>query len=184
MNLLDDIYDKMKKVGLSNLEQFIENYDLNANSVITTETLLFIAYDIYKYKPSVKLLENRLVRQHQKKFRKQLEERYGCCIITQDDKDMCQACHIIPFADSDHTNKYNVNNGLLLTASLHVLFDKHLLSVNAKGMVILSKKMLLGKTYENYHKYHKMQLKLCVETLMNLSTHYNTFIELEELINQ
>jgi len=69
---------------------------------------------------------------------------------------MCEACHIVPFVKSDNANMYNVNNGLLLSANLHELFDKHLISVNMLGIVVLSSKVLSKDTFKNYHKYDDM----------------------------
>ncbi len=173
MNKLDKIYDDMKLVGINGIDNFIEKYD----DEITIETLLFIAYDIYKYNPTKQIIEGKVKRQFQKRFSNQVKKKYKNCIITEDDADMCEACHIVPFAESDNSNKYNVNNGIFLTGGLHTLFDKHKLSINKLGIVTLSNEMLSKKSFKNYHKYHGMQLKLDKETLKNIAVHYDLFLE-------
>ena len=173
MSKLDKIYDEMKLIEKTNIEKFIENYDENT----PIETLMFVAYDIFKFHPTSKIIEEKIKREHQKKFKNQLEKKYGKCIISGDDAEICNACHIIPFAESDIVNLYNVNNGLLLSASLHILFDKHLLSINESGTVVLSDKILSKDTFNSYHKYNGLQLKLNSQTQKNIATHYKKFLE-------
>lgn len=138
MYKLDKIYNDMKIAGINGIDKYIEKY----NGDMTIETLLFVAYDIYKYNPSTLIIEERVKRQHQKKFRNQIEKRDKCCIISGDDSEMCEACHIIPFCESDNSNMYSVNNGIILSANLHKLFDKYFLSIDETGKVILSKNVI------------------------------------------
>lgn len=173
MKEFDEIYEQMKKIKLNNLEQYIIK-----SPDVSTEMLLFIAYDLYKYNPSKQLIELKLARQFQQKFRNQLERRYKQCIISGDDLEMCEACHIVPYSESEYEQMYDVNNGLLLTSSLHKLFDKHLLSINENGKVILSKNVLQKQSYKNYHKYNGLQLKLNKETLTNIQLHYKKYQQL------
>lgn len=49
-----------------------------------------------------------------------------------------RASHIVRFRDSDLTEKYDINNGLLLCANADALFDKHLISVNEEGKLVFS----------------------------------------------
>jgi predicted restriction endonuclease len=177
MKEFDNVYNEMKKVGADNIEKYIENYESDNTTV---EMLLFIAYDIYKYNPTKQLMEQKLKRQFQKKFRSQLEKRYEQCVISGDDLEMCEACHIVPFCESDYTQMYDVNNGLLLTGSLHKLFDKYLLSINESGKIVLSKEILLKQSYKNYHKYNGLQLKLNKETLKNVQIHYDKYMEVNK----
>jgi predicted restriction endonuclease len=177
MELFDKTYEEIKNIGVTNVEKYFKHCD---QSNVPLEMLLFIVYDIYKYVPSNKTLEQKLKRQYQKQFRNKLEKKYGCCVITGDDLEMCEACHIIPFADSDVTQMYDINNGLLLSCSLHKLFDKHLMTIDEYGMVILSQSVLSKRSYQNYHKYHKMKLHLNKFTLNNLHKHHSKFMELNK----
>ena len=69
------------------------------------------------------------LRRGQQAFRESLRVRYGDrCVVTQCDVlDVLEAAHIKPYrGDSDH----HPDNGLLLRADIHTLFDVHLLSVD------------------------------------------------------
>lgn len=102
-------------------------------------------------------------------------KKYKYCIISNDNKKLCEASHIIPFSGSDHTQMYNVNNGLLLSSTSHKMFDDYLLTIDNNGTIILSNVVLNKKSYKNYHKYNGMQVKLNNETLKNLQIHYDKF---------
>lgn len=74
------------------------------------------------------------VRQGQADFRKKLFDKYGtiCMLTGCKIPAVIEAAHIVPFSDSqDH----NDNNGLLLRADLHILYDSHLLGITPDGEV-------------------------------------------------
>jgi len=173
MNKLDKIYDDIRSIKKNNIENFIIDYD----DKITMETLLFVAYDVYKYEPNEQIFEEKIKRQHQKKFKNHVTKKYGCCIISSDDVDICEACHIIPFCESNNMNMYDVNNGLLLSSGLHTLFDKYMFSIDKDGIVVFSDKVLTKSSFKNYHKYHNMKLKLDTKTMVNIAVHYDEFIK-------
>jgi len=177
MNQIDKIYDDIKTLSIDKIEKYIES---NNNNKITIETLLFIIYDVHKYNPTGKLVEQQTKRQFQSKFKKQLEKTYKKCVISNRDMDLCEACHIIPFSESNNAQMYDVNNGLLLSSDLHKLFDKYNLSINETGKVVLSDDILIKKSYSDYHKYDGIQLKLNSETLKNLKVHYNKYLEINK----
>lgn len=177
MNKLDKIYHNMKLIEKCNIDKFMNDYEND----LTIETLLFIAYDVHKYEPNKQIFEEKLKRQYQKKFKNQLAKKYGCCIISNDDVDICEACHIIPFCESDNMNMYDVTNGLLLSSGLHTLFDKYMFSIDANGVVVLSKKILNKPSFKNYHKYHNMKLKLDTKTMKNIAVHYDKFVKMETI---
>lgn len=131
------------------------------------EIVKFVMYDMYKYvyRPTDKK-EQRC----QETFRKGLISRYKTCIITGTNCNICEACHIVPFCESNENDKYNVDNGLLLRADIHVLFDKKMLKINPITLKVeLSENTLLDVTYEDYFKYHNKQLNICNETIKYLS---------------
>jgi len=51
---------------------------------------------------------------------------------------LVQACHIVPWAESTPVERVDRNNGLLLCAHLHALFDSHLLGFDDDGRLMLS----------------------------------------------
>ena len=86
-----------------------------------------------------------------------------------------EASHIKPWADSNDSERLDPNNGLLLTASLHKLFDAGLISFEDSGKMLVSSKLsqseqeifgVIGKKLSkkpsvetaNYLAYHRTQL--------------------------
>ena len=73
-------------------------------------------------------------------FKDLLLEKYSCkcalCDIAT--KRMLIGSHIKEWADSNDTEKLDENNGLLLCAHHDALFDKHLISFNDDGTLIVS----------------------------------------------
>ena len=172
MTLYDSIYEEMQSTN--NIEEYI----LQKKNV-PIEMLLFIGYEHFKYRPVNDKIEHRIKRQYQQNFRKQLEKRYKKCIVTGKGSDVYEACHIIPYSESDYRKMYDVNNGLLLSSELHKLFDKFLVSINDDKFV-LSKKILNDISYAEYKKYNGVQLFLNNETLKNLESHYKKFLQLNK----
>ncbi|WP_225610227.1 HNH endonuclease [Pseudomonas sp. PDM19] len=95
-----------------------------------------------------KVLQEIVRRQGQPKFRKQLLAAYdGRCTVTGCDVEaVLEAAHIAPYLGKDSNS---VQNGLLLRADIHTLFDLGMLKVDAKGTVHLHEK-LRGTVYEQY----------------------------------
>jgi HNH endonuclease len=88
-------------------------------------------------------------RQGQAAFRKKLMEAYrGACAITNSKiSSVLQAAHIIPFKGLE-TN--HVQNGLLLRADIHDLFDLGLINIDPEGYVIRLSMELKGSEYSEY----------------------------------
>lgn len=89
------------------------------------------------------------VRRGQSEFRSALLGAYdGKCAVTGSRiKDLLEAAHIVPHAQG--TN-YRVSNGILLRADIHTLYDLHLLSIDERYRVHLSK-LLQTSEYLRYH---------------------------------
>jgi len=80
-------------------------------------------------------------RQGQKEFRERLLAAYGgrCAMTACDAVEALEAAHIVPYRGAE-TN--NVQNGLLLRADIHTLFDLGLVGVRPETMtVVVSKKL-------------------------------------------
>jgi len=73
-------------------------------------------------------------------YRKRIIHRweYKCAVTGFDKLDILIASHIVPWADSNDNERLDVNNGLLLTPNYDALFDKHLISFENNGKIILS----------------------------------------------
>ena len=85
----------------------------------------------------------RLVKQRvgQDVFRQSLMDYWnGACAVTGLAlPEMLRANHIIPWAEyTSDADRLNVCNGLLLSANLDALFDRHVISVSSAGEIVFS----------------------------------------------
>jgi hypothetical protein len=151
--------------------------DLLENNIYTIEEINFAFYDLFNIDIDDvnELLEERIKRVKQTEFRNELINRDKNCIISGEPSDICEAAHIIPY---NECKNFDVNNGLLLNASLHKLFDKYKFSINPKTLEITFDKSLLNNnSYINYTKYHGVKLNLTKKIIKNLEYHWNNFIK-------
>lgn len=81
---------------------------------------------------------NRHGRVHQKKFRQELLDYYNshCCISGCSVETVLEAAHIKPYALCDDGEEGNRENGLLLRADIHTLFDLNLIQINPDTFII------------------------------------------------
>jgi 5-methylcytosine-specific restriction enzyme A len=73
-------------------------------------------------------------------YRKRIIHRwqYKCAVSGYNKLDILIASHILPWADADDTERLDVHNGLLLSPTYDALFDRHLISFDNNGRIILS----------------------------------------------
>ena len=176
---------------LQTIENFIDNKKIDNkdelynilvnvfNSDIELAEINFIMYDKFKYQYlNNKLRDNR---DGQEEFRNNLINLDKHCIISGDDPNMCQACHIIPLCDS---KSYNINNGILLNYNFHNMFDKFYLSFKFienidenydKYKVILSNEIKNKPSYKNYKSYDNKIIQIRKECRNNLQKKYDEF---------
>lgn len=88
-------------------------------------------------------------RQGQPEFRENMLKAYdGCCAITACSvKFVLEAAHIIPY-QGEATN--HPQNGILLRADFHTLFDLHLIAIDEDTEKLLVSSDLNGTEYEKY----------------------------------
>jgi hypothetical protein len=89
-------------------------------------------------------------RQGQPVFRQRLLDAYGrrCAITDCNIEEALEAAHIIPYSGPS-TN--HPNNGLLLRADLHTLFDLGLVAVHAESMEIIVAPAISNSPYEEFN---------------------------------
>ena len=66
----------------------------------------------------------------QRRFREKLIERYYKCPIDNLDYTLCEACHIVPYSESQDNERFDVFNGILLTPTLHKIYDKNYFKID------------------------------------------------------
>lgn len=111
-------------------------------------------------------------RKKQIQFRKELFDIMPACVITNVTEDrILEACHIKPFVKCNEQEKYDVNNGLVMTPTYHLLFDLGFISFLDDGQLIVSpylsnmnkkrlniienKKYMIPKSRSKYLQYHR-----------------------------
>ncbi|MFY0652293.1 MAG: HNH endonuclease [Cyclobacteriaceae bacterium] len=72
-------------------------------------------------------------------YRKSIMHRwsYRCAASGYNDTRILIASHILPWKDSDDDQRLDVDNGILLSPDYDALFDKHLISFDKSGKIIL-----------------------------------------------
>ncbi len=168
------------------MNEIFELIELENNNIIVpihilnkydSDSIKFVAYDKFQIDDfDTKKYELKEKRLNQSEFRKYLIERDTCCIITKYNSDMCEACHIIPHNECDSNNKYDINNGFLLEAGLHKLFDKYLWSINPDTKLIeVSDKIINNISYNLINNYNSIYVNLDHNITINLRNHYDKF---------
>jgi 5-methylcytosine-specific restriction protein A len=64
--------------------------------------------------------------------------RYQCGVTGFDDPRILIASHIVPWKDASNDERLDVDNGILLSPTFDALFDKHFISFENSGKIILS----------------------------------------------
>jgi hypothetical protein len=63
---------------------------------------------------------------------------YKCAVTGFDKLDVLIASHIVPWAESTDPERLDIHNGILLSPTYDALFDRHLISFENNGSIILS----------------------------------------------
>jgi 5-methylcytosine-specific restriction protein A len=73
-------------------------------------------------------------------YRKRIIHRweYQCAVTGFDKLNLLIASHIVPWSSASDEERLDVNNGILLSPNYDALFDKHLISFENSGKIILS----------------------------------------------
>jgi predicted restriction endonuclease len=102
---------------------------------------------------------------------------HRCCVTGSCTKEALEASHIKRWADSNNTERLDPNNGLLLTANLHKLFDAGLISFENSGKMLISSKLsgaertILGVSRKGLLKKPSSKMAIYI------SYHRQTFLE-------
>lgn len=172
---LDNVYDKEK------YEKIIKKY--NETYV---DFAIYIKYNVNKNKD--KLINNEIIekilKRHQDGFRKNIIKKYNRCIVTGTDAEYCEACHIIPYSESNNKKKFSMSNGLLMDPTIHKLFDKYDVSIDpVTSTFIVSKKLLKSNVVPMINIYNGKHINgIDNDTLGNLKKHYKKFKQINKYL--
>lgn len=77
-------------------------------------------------------------------FRNQLLDKFDntCAVTGSKLHSILIASHIVPWSEASEDERLDVNNGVLLSPLYDALFDKHLISFDKNGLVIISSSIL------------------------------------------
>lgn len=118
-----------------------------------------------------------ITRSCQTNFRKEIINRFKNCIISGVDCDSCQAAHIYDL--KYEKLNYDVNNGILLSATLHLEFDQLKWCINPETYNIeISKNHQMRNLEINKYKHLNLKHVLgCYPSIQYyLQKKYNQFI--------
>ncbi|HEX2975448.1 MAG TPA: HNH endonuclease signature motif containing protein, partial [Bacteroidales bacterium] len=104
-------------------------------------------------------------------YRKRIIHRweYKCAVTGFNKLDILIASHIVPWSNSNDHERLDVDNGILLSPVFDALFDKHLISFENNGKIILSDEI------DNL-SYRKIGVT-GTEKIKNLSHHNLKYLE-------
>ncbi len=108
-------------------------------------------------------------RPEQPKFREKILKKYnGTCVVTDCTiKSALDAAHIKSVADG---GDYTLNNGLLLRADLHRLFDANLMAIDPE-----TSKVHFKDKSKHYNKYDQKIVDISKASRKNLTAHWREF---------
>jgi len=141
-------------------EQLIEKF----TSEIEKIEIEFIMYERFGYRYVIESTEEK-VKRKDNKFKEEVKKFYKNCVITGRSSKVCEVAHIKPFSESNSEEKYDPNNGLLLSADLHKLFDAKLFTINSETFELkLKDEVLSDEDFKDYFKYNGKKLKIKSES--------------------
>ncbi len=102
---------------------------------------------------------------------------YRCSVTGSCTKAALEASHIQAWADSSDAQRLDPNNGLLLTANLHKLFDAGLISFEDSGKMVVSSKLSTSEQEIFGVIGRRLSKKPSAETVKYLASHRAKFAE-------
>jgi predicted restriction endonuclease len=115
----------------------------------------------------------------QGKFGSKVREFWNdhCAVTGSSTRAVLEASHIKCWADSNDAERLDSNNGLLLTANLHKLFDAGLISFDDSGKMLVSSKLSQSEQEIFGVVGKKLSKKPPAETANYLAHHRANFLE-------
>jgi hypothetical protein len=111
-------------------------------------------------------------------YRKSIINRWEnrCAVTGFNDKRILIASHIHPWKDAKSEERLDVSNGILLSPTYDALFDKHLITFEHSGKIVLSDDI-------SYDQYKKVGVT-GKEVIKNLHTDNIPYLELHQMVFQ
>ncbi|NBW38954.1 MAG: HNH endonuclease, partial [Cytophagia bacterium] len=110
-------------------------------------------------------------------YRKSIINRWEnkCAVTDFTDSRILIASHIHPWKDANDDERLDVNNGILLSPTYDALFDKHLITFDRKGKIILSESMQVDEFKKIGVSGKEKIAKLNSDNIFYLEKHHQLF---------
>jgi hypothetical protein len=110
-------------------------------------------------------------------YRKSIINRWEnkCAVTGFQDSRILIASHIHPWKDSKSDERLDVNNGILLSPTYDALFDRHLITFNNSGKIVLSESVKATEFEKIGVSGNERIFKLNSDNLFYLSRHNEIF---------
>ena len=104
-------------------------------------------------------------------YRKRIIHRweYQCAVTGFNKLEVLIASHIVPWSESTDQERLDVHNGILLSPTYDALFDRHLISFDNKGKILLSDSI-------DTKAFHKIGVSGS-ENIKNLSKYNDVYLD-------
>lgn len=113
-------------------------------------------------------------------YRQQVINKWkGKCPLTGIDAlPILISSHIVPWSESNDDERLDVENGILLSPNLDALFDRHLISFDDYGEILISSKVS-EKNIENLKLLSLPNIEINERMLKYIRRHRNKFLEIQ-----
>ena len=170
--LTNDWYEDNNRHQLQPLLDWIKKYD----SVISNSEIENIEnIKIIEGKEKEVLIKQRV---NQSKIRQSALTKYGtkCCLCGVTQKELLVVSHIKSWSDSTSSEKGNIDNVLIMCPNHDSLFDKHLISFESNGKILINKRLDdINKTMLNINSEMKLGLIFSEDMKRFLEYHRTIF---------
>lgn len=125
-----------------------------------------------------------LHRLYKNQLQEECEEIYGkpLCVLEKLAYPVLIASHIKPFVQSDETEAYDPNNGLLLSRTVDSLFDLKYISFTDEGKMLFSKR--ISEDVKEFWKNYTLEPSILNEKRKSyLAIHRNLMISIDKILN-
>ena len=115
-----------------------------------------VFYDMYNYEPSKTNPEEIREKRQDDEYREAIRKKYNYrCSVTNQQLSVCQVAHIYPHKLCNPEEKYDISNGILLSANLHLLFDSFQFKINPDSQIMTFSQNILNDSFMDcYKQYH------------------------------
>lgn len=182
-DMKSDIINKIKSIDKDNIIDLTNLYIGLINNNNDKNYIDYLFYSLKKYEYKEIIEKDETTEQREKRldtnYRNIIREKYKTCMITGKPLYVSQVAHIYPHTLCKPDEKYDPENGFLLSAELHILFDSKDcdLKINPDTQIItFSKKILEDDSMAYYTQYNNKKIELSEKQKYYLQKKYDVFL--------